>query len=558
MFRSRPRETDHHVAAMVHTESGVILLMASVSGSKSKRRPRLILAEELPAEQAILRVRQLADDVAGTQIRFTLWQALEGADAVALTVPVDPTLRDAPETRKVEACLTQTPWTEDVIYAENLHLNYIARSNRLHFAAVRSEVLEARERQLPSVPLAFSPLAHAVVPLVDAAQPEAAMPKGPMSLTLLCLPRSVGAAVFARGELLLVAQQDLTQYIRDEAAAMREGQTPPFGFRGRVPQTAAELEAVIYHRVLESAIDDIKRRLLAKGENPSAIQRLYYAGEAVDTFELGDYLHETYGASLEVRPILATKATEFPATTEDERLTAQHIVANEAKYATAFALLAMGLSAKPVPFQTSSPEPFVAANVAPAKPAISSPGLLLGVGSMLFFFLACFMSYYWYLGYEIDADRQAIVQEEKQKEIRKEYGAKLADMQAKEAHINELLKIIETEKKNQGNPSRASDDIDRAMRSIPGINSADDPRSRLEWSTVKFDGKAVTISGTAGYRDNAVAFGERLGNLDGRQTFTGVDTTWRERDLPPSEEFPEGNKTWDFTITATYNPPTDN
>lgn len=553
MFGSRSsRHTDQHVAAMVHTESGVILLMASTS--KSKRRPRLILAEELSPEQAITRVRQLADDVAGSRIGFTLWQALEGPEAVALTVPVDPELRGADPEKKLQVCLTQTPWTEDVIADEGLYIEYLSRSHRIHFAAVREDVLAGRERSLPNVPVVFTPLSHALVPFLDTAHPEASMPKGAMSLALLCLPRSLSAVVFARGDLLLVSQLDLTQYIRDEAAALREGQTPPFGFRGQVPQTAAELETVIYHRVLESAIETVKRKLVERGENPEAVERIYYAGEAVSTFDVASYLQETYGRTHDLRPILGTKVCEFPASTDEERETAQYIVANEARYATAFALLAMAFSAAPLAFQTSSPEPVAVPKITVQKPAVSSPNLLLGLSSALFFFVVCFMSYFWYLGYQIDADRVSIQEQEKQKVILAEYAAKRADLEAKSAHIDELMKLVTAEEAKKHFPRSVTDDVDRAMRMIPGVNDRNDPRSRLEWSSLSFDGRTVTISGTAGYRDNAVAFGESLGNLDARKTFTGVDTKWKERALPATEEQPEGGVTWDFTITAAYTP----
>jgi hypothetical protein len=306
MLRS-PRAPDRHIAALVQTETRASLLLADVPSSKSKAPPRLVLAEELAPEDALARVRQLADDAAGSRLSFTVWQPLEGSDAAALTIAVDRDLLGADEAEKAEGCLARTPWTDDVIADEDLYIEYLARSNRIHFAAVRGDVIDARERHLEGVPVLLTPLSHALVSLVERCHPETFLPKGPMSLAILCLPRSLAALVAARGELLLVTQFDLTQLIRSEATALREGQVPPYGYRGQVPQTAAELETLVYHRVLESALEHVRRMLVEKGENPEAIRRISYAGEAVAGFDLADYLATEYGSALEVQPILATK-----------------------------------------------------------------------------------------------------------------------------------------------------------------------------------------------------------------------------------------------------------
>jgi hypothetical protein len=92
------------------------------------------------------------------------------------------------------------------------------------------------------------------------------------------------------------------------------------------------------------------------------------------------------------------------------------------------------------------------------------------------------------------------------------------------------------------------------MRAVGGVNEPGNPRTELRWSDLSFDGQTVAITGTAGLRDNAVAFAEALGQLDERRTFTNVDTSWHERALPPSQEMPDGDFAWDFQITATYNP----
>jgi hypothetical protein len=141
------------------------------------------------------------------------------------------------------------------------------------------------------------------------------------------------------------------------------------------------------------------------------------------------------------------------ASTDEEREQARHIVANEARYATAFALLAMATSDKPVAFQTALPE----SHAAPASRTrrsltISSPNLLVGLGSALFFFVTCFMSYYWYLGFQITADREAYQQERRQQEIYKEYAAKRAEKEAEARHIADLVTIVEAEQTKQPLP----------------------------------------------------------------------------------------------------------
>jgi hypothetical protein len=548
------RKANRHVAVLSQIEAGSIFLVADVTTSKS-RTARLLVGDRMRPEDAIARVRELADTAANAHIDFSVWEPLEGSDAAAITVPVDLELRGAGEEKQAQACLARTPWSDAVILDEDLYIEYLARSHRIHFAAVRGAILDARERQLEGLPVVQSPLSHALVALLDRAHPEVFMAKGPMTLAILCLPRSLAAVVAARGELLLVTQFDLTQLILGEASSLREGQAAPFNYRRQMPQTSAELETLVYHRVLESAFEHVRRILLEKGENPEALRRVYFAGEAVATYEVADYLSEVHGPALEIRPILATKVCQMFANSEEEREQARHIVANEALYASAFAMLAMAMSMKPVAFQTAVPEPANPSRASLRTPAaLSSPSVLVGLGSALFLFVVCFMSYFWYLGFQIDDDRAAYAQEEKQREIYREYGAKRAELEGRAAHIRELVRLVDSERQRQRVPLEVTDDIDRAMRSIPGVNSPGDPRSRLEWQALTFDGRTVTVTGTARYRDNAVAFGEALGALDERKTFTGVDTKWRERGLPASEETPEGDVTYDFTITATFNP----
>lgn len=555
MLRSS-RKANRHVAVLTQTETGSILLVADVTASKSKTA-RLLIGERMRSEDAIARVRELAAAAADARVDLTVWEPLEGSDAAAITVPVDQELRGAAEDKQAQACLARTPWSEEVIRDEDLYIEYLSRSHRIHFAAVRGATLDARERQLEGLPVLQSPLSHALVALLDRTHPEVFMPKGPMTLAILCLPRSIAAVVSARGELLLASQFDLTQLIREEASALREGQAAPFNYRRYMPQSSAELETLVYHRVLESAFEHVRRVLVEKGENPEALRRVYVAGEAVATYEVADYLSEVHGPDMEIRPILATKVCQMFANSEEEREQARHIVANEALYASAFAMLAMALSPNPVAFQTAVPEPAAAPQSGVrTPPVLSSPSLLLGLGSALVFFVVCFMSYFWYLGFQIDGDRAAYAQEEKQREIYREYGAKRAELESRAAHILELVRLVDSERQRQRDPLQVTDDVDRAMRSIPGVNSPGDPRSQLEWQALSFDGRTITVTGTARYRDNAVAFGEALGALDERKTFTGVDTKWRERSIAASEEVPEGDVTYDFTITATFNPRT--
>src|SRR5262249_25613634 len=157
-----------------------------------------------------------------------------------------------------EASLARTPWTEAVIWEERLQIRHLTRANRIHFAAVREDVLESRENALEGLNPKHVPLAHALLALLERSHPEAFLPKPPMSIALLCLPRSIAAVAVARGESLLLTQFDLTQLILSEMTALREGGRSPFGYRGHVPETTAEMEALVYQHVVEMALDHVR------------------------------------------------------------------------------------------------------------------------------------------------------------------------------------------------------------------------------------------------------------------------------------------------------------